>query len=260
MIVEVEQESQKTGYIIITPDSGSPAADASVTFGLINGGNVQYQAGSPPGPAGLATSVPLDISSPADSNLGMAIVNTGSEMINLVLALRDEQGNPVGQPSTLPVGPYQHVSFFVSEFFANSIGPAFAGSLTLQSDKPFAGTAIHYNEKTFSWVPLSLIGPASGISQRTLQTGSPLQSPNTVGGENALIFPQFVMGNGWATQISLINTSHTSASGRMDIFDANGLPLTVTLNGVSNSTFSYFMLPNGVFIFAPRDSSGRSPF
>jgi len=39
------------------------------------------------------------------------------------------------------------------------------------------------------------------------------------------------MGGGWVTELGLVNTSGTTASGRIDIFDADGRALAVKLNG-----------------------------
>src|SRR5262249_4292900 len=104
-------------------------------------------------------------------------------------------------------------------------------------------------------------GTVSAVPLRTLSTSSTPDVPTTgaIGGANAILLPQFAIGGGWATQIALVNTSGTLATGRIDIFDSNGQPLAVSLNGSTKSTFKYFITAGGTFVLAPRDSNGQSP-
>ena len=95
-----------------------------------------------------------------------------------------------------------------------------------------------------------------------MQTGVPVRSlgNGVVGGSTAIILPQFAMAGGWATQIALVNNSGTVARGRIDIFDTAGNPMSVTLNGAAQSRFSYAIAAGGMFLLAPRDVNGQSPF
>jgi hypothetical protein len=68
------------------------------------------------------------------------------------------------------------------------------------------------------------------------------------------------MSGGWATNIALVNNSSSMITGRVDVFDTTGNPLAVDLNGATQSTFTYSILPNGTFVLAPRDANGQSPF
>ena len=67
------------------------------------------------------------------------------------------------------------------------------------------------------------------------------------------------MGGGWATQLALVNASATTAIGRIDVFDKNGQPWAVKLNGSTQSTFTYTIPAAGTFVLAPRDVNGQSP-
>jgi hypothetical protein len=57
----------------------------------------------------------------------------------------------------------------------------------------------------------------------------------------------------------LVNNTASTLSGRLDVFDTLGNPMAVTLNGETQSTFTYSIPAGGVFILAPRDSNGQSP-
>jgi len=71
---------------------------------------------------------------------------------------------------------------------------------------------------------------------------------------------QFALGGGWATQLALVNNGSSGASGRIDVFDPSGNPMTVQLNGASQSSFTYSIPAGGTFVLAPRDSNGLTPF
>ena len=76
----------------------------------------------------------------------------------------------------------------------------------------------------------------------------------------AIVLPQFAMAGGWATQVALVNNGSAVARGRIDIFDTAGNPMSVTLNGVTQSSFPYTIAAGGMFLLAPRDLNGQSPF
>jgi hypothetical protein len=82
----------------------------------------------------------------------------------------------------------------------------------------------------------------------------------TIGGGAALVIPQFAMAGGWATETALINQGNAAISGRIDIFDQSGNPMAVKMNGVNQSTFLYSIPASGVFMLAPRDANGQTPF
>lgn len=47
---------------------------------------------------------------------------------------------------------------------------------------------------------------------------------------------------------------------RLDVFDATGKPVAITLNGTAQSTFTVTVAANGVSTLAPTDASGQSRF
>jgi hypothetical protein len=75
-----------------------------------------------------------------------------------------------------------------------------------------------------------------------------------------MVLPQFAIGQGWDTQVGLVNGGSTTISGRIDIFDTSGNPLSVTFNGVTQSSFTYSLPPGSAFVLAPRDPNGLAPF
>ena len=92
-INEVETGSPRSGYAVVTPDSGSSMPQATLTFGLVQNGILQSQpAVLPNAPVDHAV-ISADIVPGIGRYVAFAIVNTGSVPASMSLTLRDEDGN-----------------------------------------------------------------------------------------------------------------------------------------------------------------------
>lgn len=251
-IAAVEQGDTRSGYVIITPDANSPAPVPAATFGIVHSGIVQSQAGILPAPMTTSSIMLVNIVPAIGRNLGVAVANPGNSANAVTLTLEDANGSTVAT-TTMTLQPQQQVARFVSEMFgSNTIGSTFSGSLRLQSQIPFSVLGLRFSGIEFSTLPV--IGATSaGVPARTLSDGG------TVGGSPAVLVPQFAIGGGWSSEIALLNSAVTPSTGRVDIFDSNGNPMTVTLNNVTQSTFRYSIPAGGTFILAPRDLNGQAP-
>jgi hypothetical protein len=214
---------------------------------------VQSQSGVFPMPMMTDASLLVDVVPGIGRNLGMAIVNPSSTTNTITLTLRDEAGSIAGTPVTITLQAQQQSARFVSELLPGQTGAAFRGSLELRSATPFGVLGLRSNGIEFSTLPITGTAVQTGVPERSLSNG-------TAGGSTATVLPQFVMAGGWATQVALVNNSSTVARGRIDIFDTAGNPMSVTLNGVTQSTFPYAIAAGGMFLLAPRDVNGQSPF
>jgi hypothetical protein len=263
VIPEVETGNIKVGYIVVSPDTATLLPLATVTYGIVQGGLAQSQAGVLPIPMTLDSSMYVGVVSGIGRNLGIAVSNPGSSASSLTLTLKDPTGNVQGNPVSITLQPGQQVSRFVNELYGSSaVGAGFTGSLRIQSASPFSLLGLLFSGAEFSTLPVASGSTFAGVPTRTLVAGSAANTPlaGTVGGANAVIIPQFAMGGGWATQIALVNPTSTVATGRVDIFDASGNPLAVKLNGSTQSTFTYSIAAGGTLLIAPRDLNGQSPF
>lgn len=260
-ITDVEHGGIRSGYIIVTPDANSTAPSTTVTYGIVRGGVVQSQAGI------IALSITTDASLFAEvvpgigRNLGVAFANP-SDSINVVtMTLRDIAGRTVGTSVTVSLQPNQQLAKFLSELFSDTIGAGFQGSLRMQSSMPVSILGLRFSGIEFSTLPVANNGAEGSVPSRTLLAGSSGQTPTpgVIGGSAGMIFPQFAMGGGWATQLAFVNNSGTVITGRFDIFDTSGTPMAVRLNSLTQSTFIYSIPPGGTLVFAPRDPNGQSP-
>src|SRR6266850_4347551 len=241
-ITEVETGAIRNGYAVITPLSGSVAPVSTLTYGMVRDGAVQSHGSILPTPLTTETSFLVDVVQTISRNLGIAIANSSGTAASIVMTLRDDDGTPAGAPVTLTIQGRQQLARFVTELFPSSaIGAAFRGNVTIQSSIPVSIVGIHFSGIEFSTVPVPV-------------ASAPLSATSPV------IFPQFAMSGGWATTLSLLNTSSGAISGRVDTFDTSGNPMIVTLNGTASSTFSYSIPARGSMTLAPRDANGQSPF
>jgi hypothetical protein len=263
VIPDVEQGQIRAGYHIVTPDPESAAPTPTVTFGMVNGGMVQAHTGMVPGLITTDASFVVEVMAEIGRSVGVAIVNPSGSTNTVTLTLRDTNGAIAGSPMTLSLKPYQQFAGFVHDLFSSdATGTEFHGSLRLQSSTPFAALGLRFSGGDFSTLPVTSATSVPNAPSRTFVDGSSASTPlaGTVGGLTALISPQFAMSGGWATQIALLNNNVSTITGRVDVFDTNGNPMAVNLNGAVQSTFTYSILPNGTFVLAPRDANGQPPF
>src|SRR3989475_4795360 len=93
---EVERGETKSGYLIITPDGSSDAPTVTFTNGTISQGAVQSQAGFVPAMLATDASMFIEVIPSICRNIGVAIVNTGSNVNAVTLTLRYENGFIMG--------------------------------------------------------------------------------------------------------------------------------------------------------------------
>lgn len=238
----VEQGTIRSGYVMITPDANSVLPSPTVTFGMVNNGVIQAQAGIVPTPVLTDGSLFVDVIPAIGRNLGIALVNPGSGSSTLTLTLRDANGTPVGSPVSINLPAHQQIARFVTELFPSSvIGAAFTGSMRLQGSGSFSALGLRFSGTEFS---TSAVGVTVAATD----------------GNGSLALPQFALGGGWATQLALVNGGSSGSSGRIDVYDPSGNPMPVQLNGTLQSSFTYSIAAGGTFVLAPRDSNGQSPF
>ena len=81
-----------------------------------------------------------------------------------------------------------------------------------------------------------------------------------------MILAHFASGGGWESEIVLVNSGTDPLAVRGDLFKQDGTPFSVTLNGVTGSSFTIANLPElnipggGVAVLAPKGPTGDSDF
>ncbi len=237
-----------TGYVTANVNSGR-APFATAVFTLKQNGVMVSEAGVPASPPIQNARLFIDYSTGVasgngtiDINTGIALANPGPSEAALTFLLRDRNGQAIATGhGNLP--PNAHRAKFVHEL--QDIAPDFH----LPAD--FATTMQVGSLDIVSTQPVSLLGLRLTTNQRgeTLLTSTSLADLSKPSTTSPFYFPQLVDGAGYKTTIVLSNTSSTSETGAISIFDDKGIPLSVQAGGGAGSTFPYSIPSGGVFVF-----------
>jgi hypothetical protein len=255
-IPDVETGPIKTGYVVVTADAPQSADPlVSMNVGIVRNGVVQSQAAvAGASQASLRTTLGVDIDPDLGRNFGVAILNANSGPNSIHLTVLDERGVSISETKTISLGQFTQISSFVNELFpSGALGTSFRGSLIISSSSgPFIALGLRFNGPYF--FPVSAGAANTDGMVTALGTNSFAEFPIVT------VFPQFALGGGWATQLSIVDAKGISATGRIAFFDNTGQPTAVTMNGETASVFRYTVPPSGSFLLAPRDANGQTPF
>ena len=238
-IRDVEMGNIRTGYIVFTPNIDSELPSTTVTFGLVSNGEVKSQAGVIGLPLTTDASLFVELNQAINRNVGVAVANPTDNAASLTMMLRGSDGLAAGNAVVFTLPAHQQLTKFVSEIFHGIGAEGFAGSLRIQSSSAVSILGLRFSGVLFSTLPIVNIAASRATTSAA--------------------FPQFATGGGWATQLALVNDTASAISGRFEIFDSSGNPMSVTLNGFNLNSYTYSIPAGGVFVFAPRDANGQSP-
>ena len=183
--------------------------------------------------------VPIGAGDPAQSQTGLALSNpTGSE-VQVVLRLRDGGTLlPDGEVS-LALSPNGQFSGFPEQLFqGRGIDfSQFRGTLEVNAPVPINGMAILVTAGEFATLPVAPIL---------------LEAPDNMPDEEELHFAHIGNGDGITSTLVLMNPSAVqSATGRVHLFDSQGQPLGIAINGtVQAGNFGFELPPLGVGFYA----------
>jgi enterochelin esterase-like enzyme len=245
-----DNPNAQAGYAKLIMDSGTTPYGTAVFMYKQNGVTIS-EAGVPASPPTTHARVFIDyrsqvlgVPSRADSgtveiNTGIAAVNTGHNTANIMYTLYGPAGSTLASGyGTLAAG--KHFAKFIN--YLNEEAPGFVLPTNLQ----FASLDILSDQ------PLSVLALRGTSNQRNdfIITTTPIADLTLPLNTNSVFFPQFVDGGGYTTSLILMNTSGIRETGRLEIRDGDGKPLTVNQVGdTSDSSFSYSIEPGGVFRF-----------
>ena len=254
-IPEVENGTTQTGYVVVTADSVNPIV--TMNIGMVRDGVVLSQAGVlGSSQSSTVASMRVDHDSNLGRTVGLALMNASTGPNQVSLTVLDERGVAISSVENLTVPSFGQVAKYVSELLPSGVlGTSFKGSVLIRGTRPFAVMGLRFNGPHF--FPVSA---GSVVGLQTVQTPVNSVALGTALTPSLTVFPQFALGGGWATQISIVETQGVTTRGQIAWFDANGNRLTVSMNGVVSNVFLYTIPPGGSFVLAPRDSRGQTPF
>jgi len=211
------------GYSRAQPSSSTTPAGVAV-FGLRQNGVLVSEAGVP----GLFTMIGGRTYAEVSglTNTGVAFVNTIPSPINITFNFTDQNGNDLSQGS-FTLGPNAQLTRFLSESPFSISG--FVGTLTFSASGPVAAIAVR-----------TLINERSEFLMTT-QPVIPLPASLSA---SPFTMTHFAFGGGWKTSVILVNTTDGTLNGSVQFLSegtasAAGAPITLSVNGVVASSFSY---------------------
>jgi hypothetical protein len=104
------------------------------------------------------------------------------------------------------------------------------GTFTFSSSVPVAATALR-----------GLINERGEFLITTLPVADLSTRPAT----RTIVFPHFVDGGGWTTEVALVNSTDSTLAGTIQFVDQSGNTATVTIDGQTHSTFPYSIAARG---------------
>jgi hypothetical protein len=250
-------DSLKSGYATATITSGTDPYGVAV-FSFRQNGAIVSEAGVPASPPTKSARIFIDFRSgvnpqPArdasigfvDTNTGIAIVNHGAQTANVTYTLRGKNGTPIIAAGSGTVEAGHHLACFIDEL-KNSGVPDFNLPADFQTGIQFGSLDISADQ------PISVLALRGTMNQRNefLITTTPVADLTASPGNGPAYFPQFADGGGYTTSLILLNTSNVRETGKLEIKDKDGNPLTVNeLGGTRDYQFNYSIEPHGWYRF-----------
>jgi hypothetical protein len=216
------------GHASIEPTTGSTAPSGVAIFGYSSGGVLVSEAGVPDSPLITSGRIYVEVSAPtAVVNTGLAIANPSAQAVTITFVLVDVAGAVV-KTGSRSINPRSQVAEFLTEAPYLS-GNGFQGTLTFTST-----------------VPVGVIALRSFANERNdfLITTLPVIDLSLAASLGTQVIPHFAVGDGWTTQILLINPTDTAQTGTVQFFGPGsgstaGAAVTVSVDGASGTTVAY---------------------
>ncbi len=224
------QTTTQAGYTIVTADTGTTVPVGMALFSYTNlKGTLISQAGVAAAEPILSGRIFVD---QVGTETAIALVNPGQQEANVKFTLRDANGLTVTDPLSKSLKAGNHQPVFVSQLFPSLLSKTdFIGSLTFESDQKLAAITLRQTPR----------------GDDVLYAALPVVDLSSTATSQTLVFPQIAAGDGYTTQLVLINTTAQILTGKIALIGSDAAPLTVNVNGSSSSQFSYSIEPQGVY-------------
>ncbi len=192
----------RTGYGRIRAESGSTTPSGIAIFGFRQGGVLIAEAGVPATEAVQEGRIFAEVLSPV--NTGLAIANPNDAPATILFYFRDSEGERFGD-GQFELGAHEQTAKFLNDAPFNS-GELESGTFTFNSSEPIAVIALR-----------GLTNRDGEFLMTTLPV-APLAAPRTpfsgnTGSTDTVYFPHFTDGNGWVTQVILVNPTDRPITG-----------------------------------------------
>ncbi len=245
--------TMRAGYGRILADAGSTTPSGIAVFQFTDSEGVLIsEAGVPATEPARAGRIFAEVNGPV--NTGLAIANPNDEPATIDFYFTDTGGARVAEGSFV-LGAHQHIAKFLSDTPFNG-GDEVLGTFTFASSIPIAVIALR-----------GLINRAGEFLMTTLPV-APLFIPRTPFSTNTenrdtVYFPHFTDGDGWATQVILVNPTARTIRGTVQFVGPGSgataaAPAILTLDdGRMGSSFDYSIPPRSSQRLTTSNPTGR---
>jgi hypothetical protein len=218
--------SLTTGYAALQPESGRTTPMGLAIFGLRQNNVLVSEATVPA--IDLLQNGRIYAEIGGSVTTGLAIANPGSQAATIDFTFRDVAGNIVRTGSTSLAARNQIAKF-------------------LDQDPFLSGT---FTQGTFSFTsttPVSVVALRGFNNERTpsefLVTTLPVVDVSAIAATGTQVVPHFAVGQGWATQLLLVNPSSNTQTGSIEFRNASGQAISVNISGQPTQSSSYSVAP-----------------
>ncbi len=196
------EADMRSGYGRIRADAGRTTPSGIAIFGFRQGGVLIAEAGVPATEPVQEGRIFAEVNDPV--NTGLAIANPNDTPATILFYFRDAEGVRFGD-GQFELGAHEQTAKFLNDAPFNS-GELESGTFTFTSSVPIAVIALR-----------GLTNRDGEFLMTTLPI-APLAAPRTpfsgnTGSADTVYFPHFTDGNGWVTQVILVNPTDTTITG-----------------------------------------------
>ena len=239
-------ETLRVGYGRIRAEAGSTTPSGIAIFQFRNSEGVLIsEAGVPAAGPVQEGRIFAEVNGPV--NTGLAIANPNDMSATIRFYFTDTSGTRFADGS-FELGAHQQTAKFLDQAPFNG-GPSVLGTLTFTASVPVAVVAIR-----------GFTNDAGEFLMTTMPVAPP--SPLSTTPTGTVYFPHFADGNGWATQVILVNPTDRMITGTVGFLGpgsdtATASPAILTLDdGRTGSDFDYSIAPRSAQRFTTSNPPG----
>ena len=237
------ESAMRSGYGRIRAEAGSTTPSGIAIFGFRQGGVLIAEAGVPASESVQEGRIFAEVNDPV--NTGLAIANPNDAPATILFHFTDDERERFAE-GQFELGAHEQTAKFLDQEPFNS-GEVESGTFTFTSSMPIAVVALR-----------GLTNRDNEFLMTTLPV-APLASTST----DTVYFPHFTDGDGWVTQVILVNPTDETIAGKIQFVGqgsatAPAAPAILTLDDDrTGSEFPYSIPARGSQRFTTSNPSGR---
>ena len=242
-----QADSPRVGYGLIRADGGMATPSGIALFQFRDSEGVLITEASVPAAAPVRRG--RIFAEVGDSvNTAVAFANPASRPVDITFYLTDTAGTRIGEGS-FTLEAYHHLAGLLNAPPFEAAGVV--GTFTFQASAPVAVIALRgAANQAGEWLGTTL--PVTPLLR-----ASPSPLPNA--SIDPVVFPHFADGQGWGTQVILVNPTRWPIAGTLEFLGPDAAPLSVTLDdGRMGASFPYSIAAHSAWRVVTASAAART--